>query len=121
MKTYEIFTGEELKIADLILRRRLQILIHSCIYYELNKSLISDKQWDSWARELVQLQKDYPNIAKQIDWSNAFDGFDASTGAFLPIRDSWVMRKAQQLCGEKIQDTVIKKPVIKSAKKRKLF
>jgi hypothetical protein len=32
-------------------------------------------------------------------WSNteAFKDWDASTGAFLPLQDPWVIRKAQQL------------------------
>ena len=53
-KTYELFSGQELVIAEKIQQRRLQILVHSCIYYELNGSSVSDKQWDTWARELVR-------------------------------------------------------------------
>lgn len=84
-------------IADFIQRRRLQILVHSCIYYHLNKNIISDKQWDKWARELVDAQQKYPEIAEQVIWSEAFKDFDASTGAFLPITDEWVVNKAQYL------------------------
>ena len=76
MKTYELFQGEELNIAEKIQQRRLQMLIHSCIYYEFNRNVISDRQFDIWAKELVQLQKDYPEIAKQVDWAEAFEGFD---------------------------------------------
>ena len=101
MKTYEVFEGEELKIAEKIQQRRLQILIHSCIYYEFNKNVISDRQFDIWAKELVQLQKDYPEIAKQVDWSEAFEGFDGSTGFDLPIKDTWVMNKAKKICSSK--------------------
>lgn len=97
-KTYELFKDEELRIAELIQQRRLQILVHSCIYYALNKNIISDATWDKWARELVQLQKDYPKIAKEVIYADAFLGFDASTGFDLPIHDDWVMMKAKQLC-----------------------
>lgn len=54
------------EIAELIKRRRLQILIHSCIYYEFNQNLITDTQWASWALELEQLQAKYLDIAKQV-------------------------------------------------------
>ena len=96
-KTYELFKGEELNIAELIQQRRLQILIHSCIYYEYNRNVISDRQFDIWAKELVRLQKDYPEIAKQVIWAEAFEGFDGSTGFDLPFTDDWVMNKASRL------------------------
>lgn len=118
MKTYELFSGQELVIAEKIQQRRLQILVHSCIYYELNQNVISDKQWDAWAKELVSLQKQYPNIAEQIIWADAFSDFDGTTGFNLPLKDSWVMRKATQIGGvvqKKI--TVLKK----KEKKRRLF
>ena len=101
MKTYELFRGEELNIAEKIQQRRLQILIHSCIYYEFNRNVISDRQFDIWAKELVQLQKDYPEIAKQVDWAEAFEGFDGSTGFDLPIKDKWVQNKARKICSSK--------------------
>jgi len=85
------------KIKDLIQRRRLQMLVHSCIYYELNQNIIDDKTWDTWARELVQLQKDYPDESKEAVWYDAFEDWDASTGAFLPLKDEWVLRKSKQL------------------------
>ena len=91
------YTDEELPIAELIQRRRLQILIHSKLYYDMNTNLITDRQFDEWGRELVQLQRDNPNIAKRICFAEAFKDWDASTGAFLPLQDPWVIRKAQQL------------------------
>lgn len=96
--TYDIFTGEELKIAEKIQQRRLQILVHSCIYYELNKNIVSDATWDRWAKELVLLQSQHPMIAKEVIWADVFEGFDGSTGFDLPIKDEWVVNKAKQLC-----------------------
>ena len=63
MKLYEIYQGEQLKIAELILQRRLQMLVHSYIYYELNDNIISDNTWSKWAVELADLQNKYPEIA----------------------------------------------------------
>jgi hypothetical protein len=91
------YTDEELPIAELIQRRRLQMLIHSKLYYDMDTNLITDRQFDEWGRELVQLQRDNPDIAKRICFAEAFKDWDASTGAFLPLQDPWVIRKAQQL------------------------
>jgi hypothetical protein len=91
------YTDDELPIAELIHRRRLQMLIHSKLYYDMDTNLITDKQFDEWGRELVKLQRDYPNIAKRICYAETFKDWDASTGAFLPLQDPWVTRKAQQL------------------------
>lgn len=84
-------------IVERIKRRRLQLLVHSCIYYELNQNLISDSTFDRWSVELLELQTKYPKIAEQVCWHQAFKDWDASTGAFLPIRDSWVLSKAVHL------------------------
>lgn len=59
------------EIAELIQRRRLQVLIHSCIYYEFNESIISDTKWSEWALELEQLQAKYPKIANKVRWASA--------------------------------------------------
>lgn len=75
------------KIAELIKRRRRQILVHSCLYYELNQSIISDAQWSEWALELENLQKKYPDIAAKVEFSKEFKDFDHSTGANL--RDAY--------------------------------
>lgn len=100
MNTYDIFSGEELKIAEKIQQRRLQMLVHSCIYYELNKNSISDRDWDRYARELVKLQNDYPHIADKVIWADAFKDFDGTTGFNLPLKDEWVMMKAMKICGQ---------------------
>ena len=107
MRLYDIFTGNDLKVAEKIQQRRLQMLIHSCIYYELDGNIISDQDWDSWAKELLKLQTEYPEISKQVIWYEAFKDWDATSGAFLPLKDPWVIKKAQKL---------LKKPVQKQSK-----
>ena len=99
MANYDIFTGKELEIADRIQKLRLCILVHSCIYYHLNGNIVSDAKWDKWAKELVIIQRDYPDISKQVCWYDAFKDWDASTGAFLPITDDWVVMKAKRILG----------------------
>lgn len=85
------------EVRSLILRRRLQILVHSCIYYELDGNLISDRTWGTWAQELVKLQKKYPGIAKRVDYAQEFQDFDGSTGFNLPTRNPEIMNKARYL------------------------
>lgn len=104
--TYDLFSGNELQVAEKIQQRRLQLLIHSCIYYEFNQNLISDKQWDEWARELRTLQLEYPDISENVIWYEAFRDWDASTGAFLPIKDPWVVEKASKLLGKSLTKNV---------------
>lgn len=95
------------------------MLVHSCIYYELNQNIISDRQWDEWAKELKTLQEHYPNIAKKVMWFEEFKDWDASTGAFLPLKDPWVQMKARKLVGDII---VKKKEEVKNkVTKKRLF
>jgi len=122
-KTYKMFEGEQLKIAEKIQQRRLQLLIHSCIYYEMDQNIISDKKWDEWARELKKLQEDYPEISRQVEWYAAFADWDASTGAFLPLKDKWVINKAKNLLGCNFKNFEIpnKSAVDKKTGSMKLF
>lgn len=85
------------EVRSLILRRRLQILVHSCIYYELNDNLVSDSTWNAWANELVKLQKRYPKIASRVDYHGEFRNFDGSTGFGLPLKNPEIMNKAKYL------------------------
>ena len=108
--TYDLFTGVDLEIAELIQQRRYQILIHSCIYYHLNASSITDKKWDEWAKELCNLQSSYPQISEKVALYEYFKDWDASTGAFLPITLSWVVDKARSVSGiVKKKSSVVKK------------
>lgn len=70
-------------IEERIRQRRRQMLVHSYIYYELNDSIISDATWSKWAKELAQLQKDYPEESKRVEEYEQFKDWDGSSGAFL--------------------------------------
>lgn len=106
------------KIVEKIKRRRLQVLVHSCIYYKFDDNIISDTTWNKWAHELVQLQKQYPEESKKADKYEVFKDFDGSTGMDLPLDDTWVMNKAKYLLKMKENPVVIKQqPVIAKPKK----
>lgn len=89
---YDIFKGKDLEIAQKIQQRRLQILIHSYLYYEKDVTIISDACWSKWARELVELQNTYPDIAKHVIYSEDFTDFDGSSGAFFTYDDDLMSR-----------------------------
>ncbi|MBO6272762.1 hypothetical protein J6O48_08295 [bacterium] len=121
MNTYDIFAGKDLEIAELIQQRRYQILVHSCIYYVMSNNIISDRQWDEWAKELKTLQENYPEISKKTPLYEYFNDWDASTGEFLPIREQWVINLANyvlKLCGNSKVEVKVKKSEQKVAKRR---
>ena len=43
-------------IEEKIRQRRSQMLIHSCLYYEMDESVIDDHTWQRWADELAELR-----------------------------------------------------------------
>jgi len=119
MKVYEIFTGDELQIAEKIQQRRYQLLIHSCIYYHLNASVISDQKWNVWAKELQHLQTSYPQIAEQVTLAEYFIDWDASTGMQLPVTLDWVVDIATKILTRHNAEAETKKKDV--GKKRRLF
>lgn len=88
---------EIIEVRAKILQRRLQILVHSALYYGMGESLVSDHTWNKWAQELVKLQKENPTISERVDYHEAFENFDGSTGFDLPYRHPEIMAKAQYL------------------------
>lgn len=83
---------EDVKV--LIRRRRAQMLVHSCIYYELDDNIISDDQWQKWADELCDLQTKYPNCTKIDYFDFDFNDWTGATGNHLPHRHPKVYGKA---------------------------
>lgn len=45
---------DERELKALIKRRRLQILVHSIIYYRFSDNIIDDATWSAWALELEE-------------------------------------------------------------------
>lgn len=108
-------------IAELIHRRREQMLVHSYIYYKLNDTIIDDATWSKWATELQQLQNDYPEISKQVADYELFKDWEGSTGAFLKF-STRVKNKAKYLLSINNISAKIPKTTKKGNKsKKKLF
>ncbi len=90
-------TEEDQKVADLIKRRRLQILVHSCIYYRMGLNIISDHTFDRWGNELVKLQKNYPKISEKVELADQFRNFDGSSGFDLDYNHPKIVSLAEYL------------------------
>lgn len=96
-KSAVAFQSDLSVIQELIKRRRSQMLIHSCIYYELNDNVISDHQWQEWADELQQIQQTYPEACTINFFDYEFRDWTGATGNHLPHRHGWVYAKAQYI------------------------
>ena len=83
-------------IEEKIKQRRLQMLVHSYIYYELDKNIIDDSTWDKWAMELVDLQLKYPKESKNVEYYEQFKNWDGSTGADLKF-DNKTKQRVERL------------------------
>lgn len=78
-----IYWSDTTKIS--YLQRR--IIVYSIMYYELNESCVSDREYDSISKQLVELQKQ----ASEKDFEKsqyyyAMHDFDGSTGFDIPSR-----------------------------------
>lgn len=60
------------------------IILHSYIYYELDANIISDRQYDLKAKELVKYKNEYPELWKQSMYYKQFgDEYNGATGFTL--------------------------------------
>lgn len=107
------------KIKADILRKRQQILVHSCLYYRFDTNLIEDYQYDRIGRSLAELQTKYPELSREVTYKyKAFETFGQDgcySGYNLPTSDPDVVRKAQRLVNMDVNKITkeIKKDYIK--------
>lgn len=89
-------------IKEKIKRRRFQILVHSYIFYRLNDAIISDSTFNTWACELIELQKSYPEWSKEVELYSIFSDFDSvGCASMLPLDgDDALAARAKQLLNE---------------------
>ena len=88
---------DDIKIYEDIQRHRLQLLIWSKLYYDMDTTIVEDRVFDKVGKELVQLQAQYPEISKIVAYAEEFEDWDASTGFHLPLQDPWVCWKANRI------------------------
>lgn len=83
-------------IEEKIQQRRLQMLVHSYLYYEMDQNIIDDATWSKWAMELRDLQKEYPKASQKVKYAKLFADWDGSSGAHLTY-DNKIKQKARWL------------------------
>ena len=61
------------------------ILVHSYIYYELDSSVVSDKEYDSICKQYLEMVEGYDKeyLAVNSEYGYVFFDFDGSTGFYL--------------------------------------
>lgn len=60
------------------------IIVHSYIYYEMNDNIVSDREYDLKARELVSLKNEYPELWRNSLYFKQFgDDYTGDTGFTL--------------------------------------
>lgn len=71
------YWSDQTKIS--LLQRR--ILVYSIQYYKMSETVISDKEYDSISRQLLQLQKTASKADREgSQYWYVFNNFDANTG-----------------------------------------
>ncbi len=85
----------DLVVRATIVRRRRQMLVHSCMYYMLDEALIDDHKWQAWAFDLAELQRRFGYQAGFHD--EAFKDWDGSTGFHLPYYHPDIVATAVRL------------------------
>lgn len=84
-------------LKEKIRQRRWQMLVHSCLYYEMDESIVDDHTWQRWADELARLQDENPKECEIHFYDKEFKGWTGSSGYDLPLRDSRVWTRAQYI------------------------
>ncbi len=82
-------------VREKIKQRRLQMLVHSYLYYAANHPVVSDDQWQAWANDLRDLQAMFGITIGFLD--AAFYGWTGATGFHLPYRARNIVEAARRV------------------------
>lgn len=91
---------EKEHIKSEILRRRKQIMVHSCLYYRMSTNIISDFAYDMIGKRLGKLQQEYPELSKEVDYYyEYFKDYtpECTSGYNLPIANQDVVGTAEYI------------------------
>jgi len=115
------YWSDQTKIS--LLQRR--ILVYSIQYYKLSETVISDKEYDSISRQLLQLQKTASKEDREdSQYWYVFNDFDANTGFDLYDRltekDQDYLTKIAILVLSNYQEKGVSQSGIKRANKSKV-
>lgn len=56
------------------------LIVHSILYYEMSSSIVEDRVFDANAKQLVEMQAEFPDEAEESEYWYVFYDFDGSTG-----------------------------------------
>lgn len=56
------------------------VIVHSIVYYQMDTSIATDKQFDDNAYQLVELMRSFPQEAKRSRYFYCMNNFNGSTG-----------------------------------------
>lgn len=87
-------------IIEKINRRERQILVHSCIYYDLSSNIIEDWQYDKIARDLAALIANYDEEFRESKYYDIFKGFGQDgcySGYNIPHKQPETLHNALRL------------------------
>ena len=74
----------ELTIQERINFLQRYIIVHSYIYYELDRNIISDREYDDKSKELSTYKNNYPELWKSSEYYKQFgDDYTGATGFTL--------------------------------------
>lgn len=74
------------------------MLIHSIVYEKFDESIISDRQWDMWAKELYDLQEKYPKESREVWGYDIFYDWTGDTASIIVNRaDEKAIGKAKYI------------------------
>lgn len=76
------YWDEKTKISHL--QRR--VLIYSIAYYEMDENIVSDSVYDGICKQLVRMQKEFPDSFKKSRYYYVFYDFEGSTAFDLVAR-----------------------------------
>lgn len=91
---FTLQNGQVISPSEVIKRHRLNLMIHSYLYYWQDISIWSDDKWQQVADELEELQRIYPEPINFYD--KEFEDWTGATGMHLP-RDNYVVSKAMYI------------------------
>jgi len=86
-------------ILEKINQREYQILVHSFLYYKLDKNIIDDSKFDFFMYDLVELMKNHENEFLKSVFYSEFKSFEGGTGADLRYDTEQIKRISMRLIG----------------------
>lgn len=87
-----------MKIREDIKELRRKVLVHSCLYYCMDESLVDDHTWQRWANDLAVMQIENPVESFSVGYYDSeFEYFTGGTGFDLPMLEPEIVKEANEL------------------------